>query len=174
MTEQQAISCVAILAGAYTRHEITRENLETYSEMLRDLDFEATQGAVKRLICKNKFFPAISEIRSEVANAACAGLLPAEIAWGEVLRQISKTGHSKIPTWSNPAMKAAVDAVGWRNICLTDNETSTRARFIDAYRAMRLHVVETVQLGDYVAPSRERVGGAKSIKELIGRSERGE
>jgi len=166
MTEAEALSIVAVLAASYTKHDLTQANLNAYSAMLQDLDFVATGEAVKRLVCKAKWFPSISEIRTEVAEAKCAGIIEPELAWAEVLKAIGRYGLGGSPQWSTPVMAFAVDAVGWRSICLDENVASTRARFIDAYRATRLRAVDVQRLGTHAVPG-NRIGGSTSIRALL-------
>lgn len=147
MTKNEALKCLAILKASYPRQEIGRETFEAYSTMLADVDFEAAQAAVKRLICSSKWFPTISEIRAEVAQAATAGMPVPELAWGEVWKAISRYGMNRIPQFSCPEVAAAVDVIGWRTICLDENVMSTRARFVDAYRAYHEGARTVAQLG---------------------------
>lgn len=152
MNKSEALKCLAILKASYPRQEIGAATIEAYSTMLADVDFLAVQEAIKRLICTSKWFPAIAEIREEIAKGATAGLPPVELAWGEVWKAISRYGMNRTPQFSCPEVAAAVDAIGWRHICLDENVTSTRARFTDAYRAVRDGRMQVHQLGSH-APS---------------------
>lgn len=147
MKKAQALSCIAILAASYPRQELNPDTLNAYATMLQDLEFEAVDAAVKRIICSSKWFPTIAEIRAEVAEGECGDLAPAELAWGEVQRAIGRWGMYNTPQWSTPELAAAVDAIGWRTICTDTNVVSTRARFIDAYRVTRERRVQGYQLG---------------------------
>jgi hypothetical protein len=166
MTEGEALSLVAILAASYPKNDLSKANLAAYATMLQDLEFVATGEAVKRLICTAKWFPAISEIRTEVAEAKCVAIVEPELAWAEVLQKIGSCGLGGSPEWSTPVMAFAVDAVGWRAICLDENVASTRARFIDAYKAVRLRAVDVQRLGSHAMPGK-RLGRSTSIKALL-------
>lgn len=164
MTKPEALKCLAILKASYPRQELEPATVETYAMMLDDVDFGEAQAAIKRLICESKWFPAIAEIRAEVARGATASLPAVEVAWGEVTKAISRFGMNRKPIFSCPEIAAAVDVLGWRNVCLDENTMSTRARFTDAYRAYRERRVSSVQLGRHELPGAE----TSIAKQLMG------
>jgi hypothetical protein len=50
------------------------------------------------------------------------------------MKQLRVTGSWGAPSWSNPMIAAAVqDVGGWMYLCMTENVTADRARFIAAY-----------------------------------------
>lgn len=167
MTRSQALKCLAVLAASYPRNGLEKHNLDTYALMLEDLDFVRVGEAMKRLTCKLKWFPSIAEIRAEVAEAELGDVLPAELAWGEVQKAIGRYGYSRMPEWSSNEMTAAVDAIGWRNICLDENVAATRARFIDAYGASRSRALTGLALGGHAQAPRRRIGRQAPIGELL-------
>ena len=166
MTKQEAIQVVMILKASYPRAEVTQETILAYATMLADIEAEAGSAAIKRLICKSKWFPAIAEIRAEVAEAATIGMPAVELAWGEVYQAISKYGMNRAPQFSCPEVAAAVRAIGWRHICLDPNVTSTRARFTDAYRAVRDGEVQVHQLGQHT-PERAKLASTGASRAVF-------
>lgn len=162
MTKTEALQCLMILKASYPRAEVNEETLLAYATMLDDVDREQAQSAIKRIICKSKWFPAIAEIRAEIAEASIASLTPVDLAWGEVWKAISKYGMNRTPIFSSPEISAAVDAIGWRQICLDENVTATRANFREAYRAIRDGRKQAEQLGPH-APQLPRQAGGYSI-----------
>jgi len=127
------------------------DRARVYCEALSDLPVDVVSAAIDRLIRTARFLPAVAEIREVVAEARC-GLLDADVAWGEVLAQVRRCGRYRIPTWSSPALAAAVDAIGWHEICDSTEQGVTRAHFTKAYRATRARAVESEQLGETVRP----------------------
>lgn len=146
MNKGEAVKLISMLRAAWPRQEVLPETAEVYAAMLADLPFEEAKAAVTRLVQTSKWFPAISEIRERVAESRCA-LDPPELAWGEVQKAISRVGAYHQPLFENPAVQCAVNAIGWRNICLDENLSATRARFIDAYRASRQQQIEAQTTG---------------------------
>lgn len=149
MTQGESLKCMSILAASYPRQALDEATLTTYATMLADLEFDAVQEAVKRIICTSKWFPSIAEIRAEVVSADTMHLPAPELAWGEVWKAIGRYGMNRKPEFSCPEIAAAVDAVSWRHICTDPNVTSTRARFTDAYRAIRESDTSSRQLGSH-------------------------
>ena len=60
-----------------------------------------------------------------------------EEAWGEVIRNVGSVGSYGSPSWSSEALRKAVDALGWKTICLTpDKDVGTlRAHFFRIYNS---------------------------------------
>ena len=128
-----------------------------YREYLDDLSpAEVADAVAHALQSGGRFLPTISELRAYIAESKC-DLPDADVAWGEVLRAVSRWGRYRIPQWSSPAMAEAVEAVGWQAICDSENQDVTRAHFARAYRATRVRALHEVQVSD--AP---RLGGVDS------------
>lgn len=162
MKKQEVLKCLSILKASYPKQQLAPDTLEVYATMLADLQREDVEGAIRRLVCKSKWFPTVAEIRSEVAEVAVSHLPEPEVAWGEVWQAIGRWGMNRRPEFSSPEVEAAVDAIGWRTICLDENVMSSRARFIDAYRVFRERKVERAQLGEH-ALERPALSGGKSL-----------
>lgn len=160
MTKGESMKLLAMLRAAWPRQEVGADTAEVYAEMLKDIPFDEASAAVRRIVQTSKWFPAIAEIREQVAESRSA-LDPPELAWGQVQAAISKIGAYHQPLFSNPAIQRAVKALGWRQICLDENLSATRARFIDAYRAARSQQIESTTTGRLLASpySNARPGG---------------
>lgn len=150
MTKQEAMKLVALLKAGWPRQELGAETISLYADMLKDIPLAEAQAAVQRIVQTSKWFPTIAEIREQVAEARCA-LDPPELAWGEVQRAISSVGAYHQPLFDNPAIQRAVNAMGWRQICLDENLAATRARFVDAYKAARAQQIECETTGRQLA-----------------------
>lgn len=107
-------------------------------------DITPTEGlaALDRLICTrtSAFAPTVGELRREVTRARYPSLLTsAEDAWGEVWTAVKAHGLNGKPEWSHPALAAAVESIGWRELCVTDigNLGTLRAQFMRVYEAKR-------------------------------------
>jgi hypothetical protein len=140
---------LSILRASYPRQEIDEATVKAYSHMLADLDYDEARAATQRLIATSKFFPTIAEIRAEVAEESMSAIPSGEEAWGEVRRAISRVGSYRTPTFDIREIAEAVDVIGWRNLCLSDNPASSRARFIDAYRSIRERSQSIAQMGRF-------------------------
>lgn len=133
MTPTDTARLLAVLSAAFPHVAVTRETAEVYHETLGDLDADAARAAVRELLLVSDRWPAPATIRRRVAERA--GLLapPPGAAWGEVLAAARTIGWVSRPAFSHPAIERTVDALGWRNICLSEMPDTIRAHFLRAY-----------------------------------------
>lgn len=144
--------------------KVTGEQLDIYAEELADLPDHYVVQAILECARTQTFFPSLSEIRNRVTQIAGESVLvDAEAAWGEVLREIRRVGaEGKRTAWidgksvtiaerqfSSPMIERAVEAVGWKDICLTETDDlpTLRAQFRDALRAIQRREVDRIVSG---------------------------
>jgi hypothetical protein len=84
------------------------------------------------------FAPTIGEIRGAVSDLrrASANVPSAYDAWQEVCREILNTGSYGTPGFSSPLIERVVKNLGWRNLCMSENQVADRARFVQAYEQL--------------------------------------
>lgn len=139
MNKQDILKAVAPLQLAYNA-SLDDNRLRLYVEMLSDIPPSILEASVKKLIMTNKFLPSIAEIR-EVAYGI-KGIISGTAApdeseaWGEVIKAIRSVGYYGKPTFTHEAITAAVNNIGWQDICTTPSEgTNTlRSQFRRAYQ----------------------------------------
>ena len=174
MTPEETTSLLAALCDQYPREDITPQRLQWYCEMLADLSFEDAKGAMMRAAAKSEFFPSIAKIREEAANAAVDHTPDPEAAWGLVVSAIGRYGMHRRPTFDNPHLMDAVDAIGWRELCLSKEGDSTiRAQFREAYKASRERARTDARVPAIArTPDQQRrLGGGASLGKLLGGGE---
>lgn len=137
-TQIEVAQVVGIISAAYPNFAPTKETVEVYYQALQDLDFRELKAATMQSISEagRKFAPSVGELRGAVLSIRkrIAGVPSSYQAWQEVLKQISENGGDfGKPIWSNPIVKQAVEALGWRNLRMSEDQTQDRARFIMAY-----------------------------------------
>ena len=135
---QEVAQVVGIISAAYPNFTATKETIEVYFQSLRDLDFEELKAATMQSITEagRKFAPSVGELRGAVLSIRkrIIGVPSSYQAWQEVLKQIRYNGGDfGKPVWSHPIVKQAVEALGWRNLRMSEDQTQDRARFIMAY-----------------------------------------
>lgn len=119
---------------------LEKDRLQFYVMMLSDIPPQILEVAVKKLIMTNKFLPSIAEIRETaygIKGTISGTAAPDESeAWGEVIKAIRSVGYYGKPTFSHEAIIAAVNNIGWQDICMTPNEgmNTLRAQFRRAYQ----------------------------------------
>lgn len=139
MNKQEILKAVAPLQLAF-KGNLDDARMRLYVEMLSDIPPSILEASVKKLIMTNKFLPSIAEIR-EVAYGI-KGIISGTAApdeseaWGEVIKAIRSVGYYGKPKFSHEAITAAVNNIGWQDICMTTNEGMNilRSQFRRAYQ----------------------------------------
>ena len=132
MTINEARRLVAVTLAAYPSMQDKDLSLTAavWQKALGDLPMENLEKAVLKIITTRRFFPSVSEIRSEAASFAAKGHPLPEEAWGEVMAQLDPY---RTPRYSDPLIHRAVKAVGYMNLCLSDHIGVERAHFLQIY-----------------------------------------
>jgi hypothetical protein len=146
-----------MLQAAYPRMEFGEESLRVYEMVLADIAPPLLRTAVLRHISTSKWFPTIAELRQAAAEIVLQtdGQLTGPEAWGMVQREVRLVGHWRKPRLG-PMVRRAVEAIGgWRQLCLSENSTADRARFIEAYTILRKREADRVQALPQVTGAQE-------------------
>lgn len=150
---------------------------EIYFQMLQDIPSEELKAAVLHCVTESgrAFAPTIGEIRGAVVELrSYAANVPSSYqAWQEVLQQFSLTSSYGVPIFSHPLIDKAVRTLGWRNLCMSENQTADRARFIQAYEQLTSRATkEEMMLPEvrgYIEANGARLSAPASIKLLADR-----
>jgi hypothetical protein len=112
-------------------------DLEIYWDMLNDLDDTKFLIAIKDICSTTRgIYPGtnlIAVIREIVLSGTY--LLSGE-AWKSVLKEIARIGSSGQPVFKDKITKNAVNCIGWRTICLSENIGVERAHFLKIYEQL--------------------------------------
>jgi hypothetical protein len=131
---------LTFLAALYPRYALTEETIDAYHVILQDLGVGLLKAAAMELGSQDRpFFPSAGELRQAAFDlvARSDGLPTAGEAWAEVCRKIGEDGHIRVPEFSHPLVKQAVDGVGgWLNLCWSVNQVADRARFMEVYKVL--------------------------------------
>lgn len=164
---EHVMAVIHLLAATYG-HTFGKEQTQAYVATLRDIDGALLKAAALRFIERN-VYPRIAtpgELRQYAAEIVtqARGLPAATEAWGEVMHQLRYVGSWGAPSWTTPLIgRAVADVGGWSALCMTENITADRARFIAAYdERLRRHTQDMMQLP---ASEQYRVRLADSLKE---------
>lgn len=129
---------VSMLAAAYPTPGWEKPTLRLYAQLLADVDAALLEPVVRDWIVSKADRPTISDLRRAcVERQAAAGKqkLPApDEAWGQVLRAITRIGHTGDPDpMLHPLVAVAVNRLGWRELCMSENQMADRAHFLRLY-----------------------------------------
>ena len=97
-------------------------------EILQEYPFELIYHAVKEYCKTSKFFPAVSDIATQIEGSIEDR---ATVAWYQILKARKKFGLRKSIRFSTPATHFAIDRMcGWESLCdmITDSNASYMLR----------------------------------------------
>ncbi|NLH38315.1 MAG: hypothetical protein GX468_09335 [Thermotogaceae bacterium] len=142
---------------------------------LKDLDDDAFQYAVEAIAKTSKFAPSIAEIREKAWEYKHPDILTAEQAWEIIYNDLHKYGFYKQPTYDNPILERAKNAISWEALCnvTTDQVSILRRQFIDIYKSLMetQKYAEVTNNGPKLKSLEElskRLAQSKSFKQLGG------
>ena len=133
-TKADTLVALAAINTAY-KAKLDKDQLDTYVNILSDIQPDILMVAVRSAIRSNKFLPTIAEIRSAAQDIYRMVLSEPEndwyIAWNELVRAIARVGYSGKPNWENPILPEVVKHLGWYNLCTmpSDDQSIVRAQF---------------------------------------------
>lgn len=128
-------ACPAQSARMSTQQQL--DMLDAYQALLGDLSYEQCNTAVAALLQTRSWMPSVADIRSTALELARGPRKQGGEAWGELLRAISRYGVYRTPgqdfTFSDSVTAKCVAALGWRELCNSENQVADRARFVELY-----------------------------------------
>jgi len=185
MSDQKDIAkMIAILSAAYPAWQVNQYTIEVYYQDLKDLPadllFAASAKARTNSTRNMAFAPSTGEIRQAAAEIlrSVRGVPSSYQAWQEVVRAMVDVGSYGTPAWSHPLIGQAVAALGWRNLCMSENAIADRARFIQAFEQLadraEVEMMEPPQVRGYIEQAGGKVLPAPfdQIKRLTARLEK--
>jgi hypothetical protein len=138
----EALKLLALLKTAYPRFFISNDKTEVelqvglWQELLGDIPFPVLQTAVKKLMLESPYPPVISDVRRTAIEIVHPRRVTAAEAWGEVLGAIRKYGQYRPDAAMaslSPLTAKIVRAMGFIDLCLSENAVADRAHFLRMY-----------------------------------------
>lgn len=117
--------------------------VRVWERMVGDLESDTVIAAVDSLAVEGeRFAPGPGVVRNKAVSLTAGAPAPTEDeAWMELKEQISRVGSlsryevvDRAASFSHPAVEAVVNALGWRELCESENEVADRAHFTRLYR----------------------------------------
>lgn len=107
-----------------------------WESMLSDVDFEVAKMAVQKYMLESVYPPTVADIRSRVTDFTVPRENTGIEAWGEVKRAIRQYGsynEKKAMDSLKGATRKVVEYIGFRTLCMSENEMADRAHFLKVY-----------------------------------------
>lgn len=172
MTKQEFALFAAAMKTYYSKEEKLLPNqaaMRLWYECLQDIPYTVANAVLQKWVATNKWSPSIAEIR-ELAACVTVG---EPVSWGEAWEQV-RTAIRRYGWYSqDEAMKSltgitkqAVEYMGFRSLCMSENEVSDRARFQQIYESLQKREQEDAQLPPALRESLRGLMAAKALPEL--------
>lgn len=127
-----------IIETHYRNQSWSKDQAMMMYEMLSDMTGEQFQKGVKTFCLKHKEIYPNTNIIAYIREYGFVdqNRMSATEAWGEVLKWVSKVGSYGKPEFSDETVAKAVECIGWRDICSSENVGVERAHFMRAYESL--------------------------------------
>ena len=139
--EVKMLALVVLASSSYPsmQNKDPQPIVSAWSLMLADIPLEILQAAVLKVCRESEFFPSVAQIVAAAAELDPRNekLPSAAEAWEEVEQQICAAGIYKSPVFSNELVRRAARAIGWLQLCSSENPAADRAHFLRLYESMR-------------------------------------
>ena len=149
MTIKETVSVFAILSAAYpyfyksirNDDEQTKIAVALWHEMLADYDINTVKVALKRLIAVHKEYPpTIGQLLESIMVVNGNAAPDADEVWSEITDALGRYGlygTNEAMTQFTPLALAAVKALGWSTLCLSETPEANRAHFLRIYPTIK-------------------------------------
>lgn len=110
--------------------------VELWETMLEDIGFEHGKLAVHKHMSESVYPPTVADIRAKISDISAPQGLTAIEAWGSVIKSIQQFGsyrEKEAIESLEPITQKVVRNIGFRTLCMSENEMADRAHFTKAY-----------------------------------------
>ena len=172
MTKQEFALFAAALKTYYSKEEKLLPNtaaMRLWFEQLQDIPYPVANAVLQKWVATQKWSPSIAEIREQAATIQ-HGEAP---TWGEgweavrtAIRRYGIYNQREAVESLNGITREAVRYLGFRNLCLSENETSDRMRFQQIYETLEKRQKEDAQISEGLRASLRSLMEATALPEL--------
>lgn len=143
---QQVYNLLAVNYPAHVaklREGDMRDQIALWVQLLGDLPSDVLKAAALQHMAVSQWFPAVAELRQQAGALTAPPAQAAIEAWGTVTAAMASTryyryadGFHEFPKFADPVTQRVVDALGWGNLCGSEDGAADRARFLQGYEAV--------------------------------------
>lgn len=127
----------------------TKEAKELWFRQLEDIPYKLAEAGVQKWVSLNKWSPTIADIREMVASVSLGNTPDWGEAWNEVQVAIRRYGSYRIGDALDslsPLARKTAERMGFRNLCMSENESADRANFRMIYEQLANRQKQDAQL----------------------------
>ena len=167
MNKHETAEVLGYLAAAFPNAKVTKQTAIVFHDVLSALPASDVMVAAKELVRECEFFPSPAQILNAVGRLSGTTSPSSGMAWQEVLRQVGEKGRMGVPEFSHATTEAVVKAIGWRDICMSENVDVLRSNFLRMYDGMAKSL-DREALKELVSRSNDALEQPKVMLELEG------
>ncbi len=175
MTLQEATKLVASMLAAIPNHRVRPADVPgmcaVWARLLADVPYELADRALSARLETSPFLPSVADLRATVSLLRSGGRRTGLDGWGSVLRAIGAEGVYRSPgvefQFRDPIVARVVAAMGWENLCNSENQAADRARFIEAYEVIGRQYAAEDQSPTLQGAAADRAIAAGDVVSLI-------
>jgi len=141
MSEEEFQKFYNYITAVTTDTKPSPAKMEVYWDALNDIPYEVAITAARKVIAtlENPFLPMPAVFRGMALQVTGQTIPTAPNAYAEVLRAIRNFGsyrETEALASLNPMTRKAVKAIGWKDLCLSEEPDVIRGQFRMAYEAL--------------------------------------
>lgn len=179
MTQEHAKGIAKLLLASYPAQRARMSDadvlamMDAYSSGLSHLDDVMVRRAITALVLSERWMPTIAQIVSKVSEMRDGHKREGGEAWGDVMQAIRRYGYVRSPgvdfQFDDPLVARCVRALGWVELCSSENAVADRARFIELYTdlANRDSVDRAVGAALPGYQPKQLPSGARPLKQIL-------
>lgn len=169
MEKQEFATLAAAIRTFYPKENIlpNKEAMALWYRELQDLPFPVAEASLRKWVSTNKWSPSIAELREAAATIQHGEIPEWGEAWEKVLKAIKKYGIYSIgPAMESfdPLTRKAVECIGFRDICMSENIAADRANFRMIYENLAEREKTRQQVALPLQQAIERLGSSDMLK----------
>lgn len=164
MNKIETAEVLGYLSAAYPQAKVSRETATIFHDLLKGLTASDVMLAAQGLVRECDWFPSPAQLLKAVVRAhGVLSPIPA-VAWQEVLGEVRRIGQLGSPSFTHATTTAVVKAIGWREICMSDNANVLRSNFLKMYGDLSV-ALDRESLSKVVQGASNALSAQKAISE---------
>jgi hypothetical protein len=132
--EVEIMKMIGAMAATFPSIQIGAATVKAYTHLLKDVPLDVLAVAIEQCATESEFFPTVAKIRDKAISLTAPVRKDPMDAWGEVLAAISSVGFYNSPAFKDPLITKAVECLGWKYLCSSENMVADRAHFAKLYQ----------------------------------------
>ena len=141
MDKKEFAQFAMALKTYYPKEQLLPNNqaMELWFRQLHDIPYKVAELSLNKWVSTNKWSPSISEIREMAATVQNGEIPEWGEGWEQVIKAIRKYGSYRIPEAMesfDPITRRCVERLGFRNLCISENQAADRANFRVIYEQL--------------------------------------